>query len=424
MKRILAINAANIKEVFCTDDVSLSSYFLEKGLPSDFTLILPKSLEEVFRVLKSSYLDLIIVTFFGECDDQIDDFFQVLRKICFITPILGIGKSEYLKTLPFDIIVPLEIAPLELHREIKELIKIHDRFDDELIQNFKFAHFNKSIIYCGKRLNRLKSKIFDPEIRFFDYFLTHFDQLKQANLFIIDADIKNAIEIYFQIIDGFRHKTVIFAYDENSNKNVVDLIKLKDVNLVNLSKDRNYVSTKIRSLIKYDQIYSAFVKKIKKSMYLATIDSTTKVYTRAFLDEYLIEHDQVLKNFSTLVIDIDKFKSINDKYGHYEADKILKNIANLIKNNIRSTDIVARYGGDEFIVIMQKISKHELKEITLRIRKVIEASEINNIKCSVSIGGCYLDKNDSMTIEKAISIADKFMYIAKEQGGNAIKLCG
>lgn len=430
MKRILVINLEYIRNKDSSYSEKLRN-FIENSLMSSsendlcFELIFKSSLEEIFFILKNFHFDLIILILPEQTYDQIYDFSSVLRQLCFVIPILAIGNVKLFSSLNCDILVSPEIYERDLLKEIKDLITIRNMFDDNLIQNLKFSSSEKLICYHGANFEEIK-QIINNDIKILDYTSVVSENYKNINLFLIDINAADALKIYKQLKNGgkqLKNKHVLIVHNGSQDDIFQILFKKKGLKFLDISKDKYYISKKIASLIRYDQIYIALVKKIKKSIYQSTIDSTTKVYTRAFLDDYLTRNDQSLQKFSTLVIDIDKFKSINDRYGHYAADGVLRNIAALIKSNIRSTDIVARYGGDEFIVIMKDISENELIEVTRRIQNVIVNSNLDNIKCSVSIGGCYLDSNSSMTIKKAIFIADKYMYIAKQQGGNSIKLC-
>lgn len=431
MKRILIINleytkesiehensyAANVKKLIKTSLGKIS------GTEASFELVFKSSLEEIFSTLKNFYFDLVIFILPERSYVQIYDFCSVLRQQCFVIPILALGNASLFPSLNCDVFLPIDTPASDLLGEINNLIVIRNIFDENLIQNLKFTPSEKLISYYGRDVKGIQA-IIDKDIKILAYSYLKAEDYKNINLFLIDIDAPDAIKVYKQLKDGgkkLKNKHALIVHDGLKNKTLELLRKKKELKFLDISKDKYYVSSKINSLIRYDQIYTAWVKKIKKSIYQSTIDSTTKVYTRAFLDDYLTKNDQDFQRFSALVIDIDKFKNINDKYGHYAADEILKNIATLIKSNVRSTDIVARYGGDEFIVIMKDISEEELCEVTKRIQKVIANSNLDNIRCSVSIGGCYLDSNSSMTIKKAIFIADKYMYIAKQEGGNTIK---
>jgi diguanylate cyclase len=123
------------------------------------------------------------------------------------------------------------------------------------------------------------------------------------------------------------------------------------------------------------------------------------------------------------MLDIDKFKLINDKFGHSFADSVLKYVSGMIKRYIRSSDVVARYGGDEFIILMDNVTKPVVEDIAHRIQKKVSDSLFYNAQCTVSIGVCWMNLGGNISLNDAIAVADKFMYIAKQSGGNAVKIC-
>jgi diguanylate cyclase (GGDEF)-like protein len=180
---------------------------------------------------------------------------------------------------------------------------------------------------------------------------------------------------------------------------------------------------KLNSLMKYKKMYDSFTNKLKKSIYLSAIDSTTGVYNRSFFEDYIRNQEKRPSNSAILIIDIDKFKSINDKHGHSFADAMLKFVSSTIKRYIRSSDVIARYGGDEFIIFMENVSRKTVSEITHRIQRAVENSPFKDANCTVSVGACCIDVDGNLGIKEAISVADKFMYIAKNEGGNSVRIC-
>ena len=167
-------------------------------------------------------------------------------------------------------------------------------------------------------------------------------------------------------------------------------------------------------------MYESFAEKLRKSIYLAAIDSTTEVYNRTFFEDFMKNHGSDLYDSAILVIDIDKFKHINDKFGHTFADSMLRFIASTIKRYIRAADLIARYGGDEFIIFMEGVSKTIATEVAARIQQAVAKAMFKNANCTVSVGVYCIDTKESLRLSEAISVADKFMYTAKKQGGNAV----
>jgi diguanylate cyclase (GGDEF)-like protein len=124
---------------------------------------------------------------------------------------------------------------------------------------------------------------------------------------------------------------------------------------------------------------------------------------------------------SLIMIDIDHFKRINDKYGHPAGDKVIQHIAYLLKQSLRETDCVGRYGGEEFAVVLAKTNAVDALNFTERLRKRIEESEVTFdnriIKVTVSLGVNDI-ANSGESSSSWLSGADKALYQAKEGGRN------
>ena len=118
------------------------------------------------------------------------------------------------------------------------------------------------------------------------------------------------------------------------------------------------------------------------------------------------------------LLDTDKSKKYNDENGHQEGDILLKKLASLIRENTRKQDIAARYGGDEFSIILPNANKKKAKMSAERLRK--HFSSIENKKITISLGIASFPK-DAKTPQKLIVLADKMLYSAKKEGKNKVK---
>ncbi|WP_295421120.1 GGDEF domain-containing protein [Sulfurovum sp.] len=125
-------------------------------------------------------------------------------------------------------------------------------------------------------------------------------------------------------------------------------------------------------------------------------------------------------HMSLIMCDIDYFKDVNDRYGHDAGDQVLIEVANVIKNTIRKTDIAARWGGEEFLVVLPKTNEKEAYLVAEKIRKnildILVEHEKYQIKVSLSAG--VADNKYTSSIEGLIKLADSYMYEAKTRGRN------
>lgn len=165
----------------------------------------------------------------------------------------------------------------------------------------------------------------------------------------------------------------------------------------------------------------------EKTEKLAIYDDLTGLYLKHYFWEKLdMEIKKALRskgNLSLLMIDIDDFKSYNDRYGHIAGDLILKHIAKTIKDNCRLPDIAVRYGGEEFIVLSLGRKDEEVIKLAEKIRKDVESEVLTirrkNIKVTISIGVSFFPK-DSKTADELLRISDSRLYQAKSKGKNNV----
>jgi len=162
---------------------------------------------------------------------------------------------------------------------------------------------------------------------------------------------------------------------------------------------------------------------------IATTDSLTGVYTRRQLIEFgdseLKRFLRTRRSFCILMLDIDHFKNINDTYGHQTGDITLKSFAKICKESVRSTDIIGRIGGEEFVVIMPETPPNEALETAERIRCNVALKEFFiedlNISIAVTVSvGLYESSTVESSFEQMMAKADSALYQAKRGGRNSV----
>jgi diguanylate cyclase (GGDEF)-like protein len=151
---------------------------------------------------------------------------------------------------------------------------------------------------------------------------------------------------------------------------------------------------------------------------LATVDGLTGVFNRQYLEKKLEEEVSKARRYGDhlgmILLDIDQFKEINDHYGHLVGDQVLKKTAEIIKSCLRTTDTVARFGGDEFVIILPRTDGDQLASVRERLEVMmkhltVQDQEGRNCTFSVSLG----DHTDNRDYDQILRKADAAMYRRK-----------
>ena len=156
-------------------------------------------------------------------------------------------------------------------------------------------------------------------------------------------------------------------------------------------------------------------------------DAMTGLYNRRFLEEYvstLIATSQRRQSpFSVLMLDLDYFKQVNDTFGHEAGDKVLKALAETLTKSVRGSDMVVRYGGEEFLIVLQDTSAEDAMEIAEKIRVKVGETKVSlpgtMLQKTISIGVSEFPA-DSDTFWQVVKFADVALYEAKSQGRNRV----
>ncbi|HEX2944600.1 MAG TPA: GGDEF domain-containing protein [Clostridia bacterium] len=157
----------------------------------------------------------------------------------------------------------------------------------------------------------------------------------------------------------------------------------------------------------------------QKLVSISKIDAMSKVLNKAAILEAIDDliEKKPKNNFSILMFDIDNFKNINDTLGHMAGDKCIRLLSASVRNNLRDIDIIGRYGGDEFLVVLPDTGAGQAITIAERFRKHIEASDSPHYTISIGIASYPSDGTDVKTL---IETADAGLYKSKQKGRNAV----
>lgn len=219
--------------------------------------------------------------------------------------------------------------------------------------------------------------------------------------------------------DAFKTKYFFPIYFEN---------KLLGVLAMYNTKEKNYNQLKFMRIIESELLLLMRIKRLySQTIYLSVTDTLTGLYNRRYLSEYLQrEYSRTQRykgNFSVAIVDLDKFKSVNDTYGHQIGDFVLKTSAKILSSIFRKTDMIFRYGGEEFIVLLPETTKEQAIIPFERYRRKMEEHIFSlddiSLKVTASIGiadnSIEIDEENTL-----IKNADSALYEAKNTGRNKV----
>lgn len=158
-------------------------------------------------------------------------------------------------------------------------------------------------------------------------------------------------------------------------------------------------------------------------------DTLTKLYNRRFLDSIMIKETEqarkLNKHFSVLMLDVDLFKKVNDEYGHQTGDKVLSALGNLINQTIRISDFAFRFGGEEFLILLNECQADQAQEIYQKISDKLTKlrfAEETDQPLQVSVSGGIAEFDDEPDYQRTIKNADKALYQSKHNGRNQVTI--
>jgi diguanylate cyclase (GGDEF)-like protein/putative nucleotidyltransferase with HDIG domain len=162
----------------------------------------------------------------------------------------------------------------------------------------------------------------------------------------------------------------------------------------------------------------------QKAQEQAITDGLTGVKTHRYLMEALSSEwkrsTRANRPFALVLMDLDRFKFVNDFYGHLEGDVVLQRVGHILEQNCRRSDVVARYGGDEFVILMPETTVEQARQLASKLRGWVASDPLlrdKNITASFGIAGFPVHGS---TPQELIQVADSSMYLSKHQGGNSV----
>lgn len=297
--------------------------------------------------------------------------------------------------------------------KVKENTKTLDvlfKMVENTMDNIIVEKENKPIgIITTKDVMRLLKSSSDLSLDITNYMTTPLQTLEET------ATLKEAIT--FMTKKHFKRIVVV-----NADGEIVSIILQRELISLSYSKWATIMKEYSNEL---SQINELLNKKTKKYEQMASIDQLTGLYNRyKFTELFVSLYATMVKrenDMSLIMLDIDHFKNINDTYGHNIGDKVLIEISKILKKNSRKVDIIGRWGGEEFVILIPTANIEDTEKIANNIRLAIKESNIiEDVQVTASFGVTQIKLGD--TLEIAVNRADEALYEAKDSGRDNIKI--
>ena len=224
-----------------------------------------------------------------------------------------------------------------------------------------------------------------------------------------------------------RHTPILMVGEDDQTQQLAKALDLGINDYLLKPIDRNEILARVRTQIRRRRYQDLLRENYEQGLSMALTDSLTGAYNRRYLmthlERVLADPSARNKPLGCKMIDVDLFKPVNDTYGHDAGDEILKAIVQTMRTNVRNVDLVARLGGEEFVIIMPDTQEHFAEQVAERIRDKISDTRVTlksgaEIAVTVSIGLAMRLPED--TAESLLKAADVALYQAKNGGRNRV----
>jgi two-component system cell cycle response regulator len=380
---------------------------------------------------QTSHIPIVMVTALNQIEDRVrglqagaDDF---LTK--------PIKETALLARIRSLVRIKIMLDELRIRNQTGLDLGVSNEFSEEsLLKNAKILLIEDDMAQAKQIKNKLSESKAEVEVEHGNFSDIPEKAVKNDyDLIIISTQLieMDGLRICSQIKSHENTRSIpLLILIEESNEAI--LIKALDMGVNDYlitPLDSNEIEARVRTQIKRKRYQDALKNQYEQSLNMALIDGLTGLYNRRYFDVHLEQLVEQAKHqnkpLSLMLMDLDHFKQVNDKYGHLVGDEVLKELSSRIKSNIRLTDLPSRYGGEEFTIILPNTDLVETQIVAERIREVIAANpfkitvEPYELKVTISIGVALFDIND--TPQALIKKADKALYLAKESGRNKVQ---
>ncbi len=450
-------------QILVVDDVAANVKLLEAKLASEYyDVLVAKDGYEAIEMAKKHKPDIILLDVMMPGIDGFETCKQ-LKEIADIAhiPVVMVTalseKSDRLKGLEVgaDDFLTKPINDMALFARVKSLVRIKVLLDelrlrDKTNMQMGIASTDNSFLsdVSGAKIllvddDQVQGKQINAKL------LEHYkvDWIQESEKVLEAVQTGNYDMILMSTalsdIDGLRLASQIKSQEETRNVPLLVLVDEDDSRLMlkalemgindymTMPVDKNEMTARVRTQIRRKRYQDALKSQYQRSVSMAVTDGLTGLYNRHFLNNHLENMvSQSVKNgkkLALMLMDMDHFKEVNDTYGHDAGDRVLKQLSELILSVSRSTDLSARFGGEEFVMLMPETDEQSALGAAERMRAIVESTPFvigangETIHRTISIGIAN-SHPDGDSAEALIKRADEAMYSAKRNGRNQVKV--
>lgn len=397
--------------------------------------------EQVERQLKSALEKWIVDVLSGEADN-IDELIKVQHTVAEVHARIGIPVElvemgfRVLKKILYPIIIDGQYGSVEKLQVYHYSINSIDQAMEVMSRAFSFSESTAAKEDENYRIFTLLENAEEEKERQIGALLSW--EMDIIYKVLLDSDLGSSLPLS-QADFGlwFNHKGRHYFSGIAEVGHISRLIQDFDGvfhSTSSTAKALNNKASRVKFLLQIRNSVSQIITLLRElfeevSRHEVGMDVLTKLLNRRFLPTIFkreIAHaNRANTSLSVLIIDVDKFKEINDTWGHNTGDDILRRVSQAFYDNVRSSDYVFRYGGDEFVIVLTEANQTDTLRTAERIRSRVEKTKIKApdgeiIPLSLSIGAAMF--NGHPDYERLIQIADEALYTAKRRGRNCVEL--
>ncbi len=305
-------------------------------------------------------------------------------------------------------------------------------FGSDFEQAIKLHHSPEKVDSDNTTMDVLHLAIRIGEIFFRAQHLSELQSISEYSDKVFGLDSDALANILQRIALEADKSTYRLSIESSTGVSSVDLLRIINTELGRATLSYDQMVSELETAMKKAETLAMKLEEVNiKLREAANIDPLTKIYNRRFFEEFLNWNFQRARRYKStlgcMMIDIDYFKSFNDTYGHLTGDRVLQGVASALKETLRSTDILARFGGEEFIVLLPESSPKAVCLAAKKLHKAVENTlfsvEGKDLSVTICIGHHYYTGDETLKIDSGkdlVRIAGNHVYKAREDGRNQV----